>query len=162
MIDDLKASYNGIKANLLEAADKMPEGNYALHPGTQPRTFGGWVGHTADAQMGTCSGIAGAPKNLNAEKEKTSKADLIAALKESFDACDPIFNGTTDANANEGVRSFRGTVPRVSALYGMVIHSNECYGAMAVYMRITEVDASVQQRRSRGAAARDAVKDFTG
>jgi hypothetical protein len=47
-----------------------------------------------------------------------------------------VFSGTTDANANEMVASFGGQTPRVSALYGMIVHSNECYGNMAVYMRM--------------------------
>jgi hypothetical protein len=50
--------------------------------------------------------------------------------------CDAVFSGTTDANASELVPSFGGQVPRASALYGMIIHSNECYGNMAVYMRL--------------------------
>jgi len=38
-------------------------------------------------------------KNLGAES-KTSKTDLTAALKESFDTCDAVFDGLTDVNAN--------------------------------------------------------------
>jgi hypothetical protein len=74
-------------------------------------------------------------KNIGAAA-KTSKADLVAALKQSFETCDAVYSATTDANVNEMVASFGGQVPRASALYGNIVHSNECYGSMAVYMRL--------------------------
>lgn len=135
LVGDLNRNYNGIKTNLLKAAENMPEDGYTVQPTKEERNFGGWVAHVADAQAGTCSGIAGERKNIGAAS-KTSKADLVAALKQSFEMCDAVFAGTTDANANEMVASFGGQVPRVAALYGLIAHSNECYGSMAVYMRL--------------------------
>jgi hypothetical protein len=105
----------------------------------------------ADAQAGACSGIAGERKNIGAAS-KTSKADLLAALKESFDICDPVFEATNDANENALVPSFAGQVPRVAALYGIVVHSNECYGSMAVYLRVKGVvpPSTANMGRGRG------------
>ena len=135
---DVKQAYNGVKNNILQAAEKMPEADYSYMPTPQERNFGGWVAHVADAQMGACSGINGQRKNLDAGS-KTSKADLVAALKESFEECDKTFDGLTDANANEPVPSFRGQQPRVVALFGTISHDNECYGSMAVYLRLKGV-----------------------
>ncbi len=131
----VKQNYNQMKNLLTRAAAAMPDDGYSYQPTPQERSFGGWVAHVADAQMATCSGVAGARKNLNAES-KTSKADLEAALKESFDACDPVFDGLTDANANDPVPGFRGAQPRLTTLFGMLSHDNECYGSMAVYLRL--------------------------
>jgi len=135
---DLNRAYNGIKNNLTKAAEDMPEDGYSLQPTKEERNFGAWVAHVADAQAGTCSAVAGERKNIGAAA-KTSKADLVAALKESFDLCDAVFAGTNDANENELVPSFAGQVPRVAALYGVIVHSNECYGNMAVYLRLKSV-----------------------
>lgn len=135
---DLSRAYNNIKNNLTKAAEAMPEDAYGFQPTREERNFGAWVAHVADAQAGTCSGIAGERKNIGAAS-KTSKADLVGALKESFDMCDAVFSGTTDANVNEMVASFGGQVPRASALYGVLIHDNECYGAMAVYLRLKNI-----------------------
>ncbi len=135
MTSDLNRAYNSIKNNLTKAAEDMPEADYDFQPTKEERTFGGWVAHVADAQAGTCSGVAGERKNIGAAS-KTTKADLVAALKQSFDMCDAAFSGTTDANVNEMVASFGGQAPRAAALYGMIVHSNECYGAMAVYLRL--------------------------
>ena len=134
-IDAIRQYYNTVKNNLLAAADKMSDADYAFKPTPEERTFGGWVAHVADAQTGGCSRALGTPKTPSASS-KTTKADLVAALKESFDTCDAAYAALTEANANEPVQSFRGPVPRLAALAGNVVHDNECYGSMAVYLRL--------------------------
>lgn len=131
----VKQNYNQLKTLLARAADAMPEDGYSFQPTQPERNYGGWVAHVADSQMNTCSTVAGARKDLGAAS-KTSKADLVAALKESFDACDAVFDGLTDANASDAVQSFRGPQPRLTRLFGMLSHDNECYGTMAVYLRL--------------------------
>ena len=42
------------------------------------------------------------------EKTKTSKADLIAALKVAFAYCDKAYDGMTDVSATEMVKFFGG------------------------------------------------------
>src|ERR1700744_1445265 len=93
MSADLNQKYNAIKSNITKAADAMPEDGYSLQPSKEERNFGAWVAHVADSQAGACSGIAGERKNIGAAS-KTSKADLVAALKESFDLCDAVYSGT--------------------------------------------------------------------
>jgi hypothetical protein len=112
----------------------MPEENYGYAPAAGIETFGQRVAHIADSQMGTCSGMTGERKAGTA-KSKTAKADLVAALSESFAACDKAFDALTDANAMEAVTAGRGQQVRIAALYGVIVHANEVYGAMGVYMR---------------------------
>jgi hypothetical protein len=146
----VKGAYAQIKNNITAAADQMPEAGYGSMPEGEPRSFGGWVGHVADAQANTCGTISGTPLQLGAAA-MTSKADLLAALKKSFDACDPIFDAITDANAMEGVAGRGGAMqPRTVALYGMIVHSNECYGAMAVYMRLQKLTPPSSAGRGGG------------
>lgn len=131
----LKGAYTRIKTNFVKAAEKMPEENYSYKPVDAVETFGQRVAHIADPQLATCSGMTGERK-MGTAKSKTSKSDLVAAIKESFDACDKAFDALTDANAMENVAAGRGQQPRIAALYGIVVHANEVYGAMGVYMRI--------------------------
>jgi hypothetical protein len=130
-----KAAYTRIKTNYIKAAEKMPEENYSFKPADALETFGQRVAHIADPQLGTCTGLTGERKTGTA-KSKTSKADLVAALKESYDACDKAFDALTDANALEPVAAGRGRQPRIAVLYGLIVHANEVYGAMGVYMRL--------------------------
>ena len=131
-----KAAYGRIKTNFIKAAEKMPEENYGFKPVDALETFGQRVAHIADPQLGTCTGLTGERKTGTA-RQKTAKADLVAALKESFDACDKAFDALTDANALEPIGGGRGgPQPRIATLYGMIVHANEVYGAMGVYMRL--------------------------
>ena len=155
----LKQGYNGIKNNILQAAEKMPDADYSFQPTMPERNFGGWVAHVADAQAAGCARAAGmTPKPLNAGS-KTSKADLIAALKESFDVCDMAYDGTTDANAGDSVQSFGGATTRLAALWGNIGHDQECYGTMAVYLRLKNIVPPSTEAMSRGRGGRGGKKE---
>src|SRR5262249_4440194 len=132
---EAKQNYTRIKGNLMKMAEKTPEDNYNFQPTPEIRTFGALVGHVADAQMGTCSAVNGSPKQLGAASKK-SKADLVAALKTSFDECDKAFESLSDATATEMIKTRRGEQSKLGALVGITIHDNEEYGYMAVYLRL--------------------------
>ena len=132
---EVKQLYTGIKNNLMKAAEKMPEENYTFKATPEVRPFGQLVAHVADSQMRGCAAIKGEKVSPNAAS-KTSKADLVAALKESFDYCDGAYDSLTDATATQMVATFRGQRTKLAALYGNVSHDNEMYGTMAVYMRL--------------------------
>lgn len=154
--------YNSVKGNLEKAADAMPEDGYSFKPMPAERDFGGWVGHVAQAQLGSCSRIVGQTPDADTMKmlqgvasgTAASKADLVAALKKSFDVCDAAYNGLTDANAADAVPSFRGSASRISALAGNVAHDNECYGSMAVYLRLKGIVPPSSEGRGMGGGMR--------
>ena len=60
----------------------MPEENYNFKPTEAVRSYGQIVGHLADAQYTFCS-VAFGENNpgLKIEQTKTTKADLVAALR---------------------------------------------------------------------------------
>ncbi len=133
---EAKQMYNGVKTNLLKMAEKMPEEHYAFKATADVRTFGQLIGHVADSQARTCGMLIGDTKQLGASS-KTAKADLVAALKESFAMCDKAFDSlTTDAEAVKLVQMGQRQSTKVGALVRTVSHSNEEYGYMAVYMRL--------------------------
>jgi hypothetical protein len=82
-----KQLYTGIKTNLIKAAEKMPEESYAFKASPDIRTFGALIAHIADTQMRYCGMAKGEEKKVDAAS-KTAKADIVAALKSSFDFCD--------------------------------------------------------------------------
>jgi hypothetical protein len=132
----LKRSYNSIKTNLTKAADRMPENQYDFKASPDIRTYGALIAHIADVQAQTCARVAGSPAPPSAAK-MTAKADLVAALKASFDVCDGVFNSLTDADAGKMVAAGRGQSSEFATLWGLIIgHSNEEYGYLSVYMRL--------------------------
>jgi len=136
---EFKQMYTGVKNNLIKMAEKMPEENYGFKATPDVRTFGQLMAHIADSQARTCSAVnGGEPKAVNAGS-KTAKADIVAAMKESFAICDTAVDGLTDATAVQMIKTPRGERSKLGALMGLVSHSNEEYGYSAVYMRLKGV-----------------------
>ena len=138
MSTEARQAYTGIKNNLLKMAEKMPEENYAFKPTPEIRSFGQLIGHVADSQLRTCSAVKGEMKTGTAGT-KTSKADLVAALKESIAECDAAYDSLTDATATDMIKTARGQRTKLGALVGNTTHSNEEYGYMSVYLRLKGV-----------------------
>jgi uncharacterized damage-inducible protein DinB len=133
---ELKAQYDTSKDVITKAADRMPDANYSFKPAEgNTRTFAQIIGHIADVQLALCGAAKGEQKSGDAERTKTSKADLTAALKESFDYCDGAVNSLTDATATQMVKMFGRDQSRLGVLYFNVIHNNEMYGQVVTYYR---------------------------
>ena len=133
---ELKQQWTATKDTLTKSADRMPDADYAFKPApTNTRTFGQIIGHIADVHLAICSAAKGEQKRGDAEMTKTSKADLVAALKASIDYCDGAYDSLTDASAIEQIRMFGGMRSRLNALYFNIIHDNEMYGQIVAYYR---------------------------
>ncbi len=132
-----KFAYAHEKDILMRSAEKMPEENYSFKPIDTVRSYGQIVGHVADAQYLFCS-IALGEKNpaLKIEQTKTSKADLVAALKDAFAYCDKAYNGMTDASATQMVKLFNFDAPKLGVLTVNLMHNQEHYGNLVTYMRM--------------------------
>jgi hypothetical protein len=136
-IAEARQNYGIVKNNLVKAAEKMPEEHYAFKPAAGIRSFGEAVAHVADSQARSCSLVSGVSKTVDAAA-KTTKADLVAALKDSYAICDAAFEALGDASAGQMVKLGQSTRERskLGLLFGMTSHSNEQYGYMAVYLRL--------------------------
>ena len=135
-----KVAYGRVKDILLRSAEKVPEENYNFKPTDAVRSFGQIVGHVADAQYLFCSIELGeknpAPK---IEQSKTSKADLVAALKDAFAYCEKAYDGMTDATAPQMMKFFGRDVPKLGVLAFSNMHDYEHYGNMVTYMRLKKI-----------------------
>jgi len=132
---EVKGAYTNVKNNLVKAAEKMSDENYSFKPTPEVQSFAQRVAHIADSNARTCGGIKGEQKNVGAAS-KTSKADLVAALKEAFTYCDAVFDATLDADITKMITTGQQQRSKIARLWGLVSHSNEIYGTMGVYMRL--------------------------
>ena len=151
----LQRGYAGIKLNLTQEAEKMPEADYGFKPGStaEVRTFGQAMAHVAQAQFGQCSGINGVPNPMqgkNLEQELKTKAEITKALADSFALCDTAFAATTDENAVQFIKQGQGEATRAAALYGVIVHGNEMYGTAAVYLRSKNIVPPSTENAGRG------------
>jgi hypothetical protein len=132
---ELKQNYEEQKSALLAEADRMADADYAFKATPAVGTFGSRVAHVADAQTMICSAVKSETKKPGTAG-KTSKTDLMAALKASFDYCDGAYGSLTDAAATQMVKVFGQPQTKLSALWGNLAHDSEMYGYMAVYLRL--------------------------
>jgi len=131
---EVKQNYTRTKDLILRSADKMPEDGYNMKATPQERTWAEILNHISQAHAMVCGGIFGQPGRANTTK--TAKADVIAELKKSFEICDRAYDFLNESNASlvGGSEYIGGTM--VGRLYANVIHDNEMYGTMVVYLRL--------------------------
>jgi uncharacterized damage-inducible protein DinB len=132
-----KAIYIIVMANVLKAADQIPEADYAFKASADVRSFGQLIGHIADGQYEFCGpAIGDTTKRESIEKTKTTKADLVQGLKDAYGYCGKAYEGMTDTKGAETVRFAGFQVARLSLLGFNTAHTDEHYGNIVTYMRL--------------------------
>jgi uncharacterized damage-inducible protein DinB len=132
-----KMLYTITKTNLIRAAEKMPEENFAFRPTEEVKTFAQILGHVADSQYAFASAVLGAenPKP-DVEKSKTTKAEIVQALKDAFAYADKAYDTMTDAQAAQSVKFFGRDQAKLTILSFNAVHNYEHYGNLVTYMRM--------------------------
>ena len=133
----LKQLYTTVKGYVIAAAEAMPEEHYAFKPTPEVRSFGELLGHMANANYNFCAAPqkTANPNKANIEKTATTKAALVAAVKESFAFCDSAYD-VTDAGLTEMVKAGQRQVGAAYPLTFNVAHTFEHYGNIVTYMRL--------------------------
>ena len=132
-----KGLYNFIVGTVVGAAQEMPEENYAFKPTPDVRSFGQLVGHVADANYMFCAMASGETNPAkNVEKTKTSKADLVSAVKDSVAYCNQVFDKMTDASGSQMTKFRSFNLSKLTILSLNTAHTDEHYGNMVTYMRL--------------------------
>lgn len=119
------------------AAADVPDSLYAYKPVATVRTFGQLIGHVAGAQYMICAAALGDPPRGedDIEKTKTTKAELVAALRESTEYCGRAY-AQSDAAAQQKTQLFGQERSRLAALGINATHNAEHYGNIITYMRM--------------------------
>jgi hypothetical protein len=143
LVSEARFPWTVVRDNLLKMAEKMPAENYSFKPTPEIESFGQRLAHIAGANLFACQGVMGRQATPRPGPGATSKADLIALLKQASATCDSAFDSLSDAAAMEKISSRLGgpfppepTRTKLATLNNMVRHSNEMYGYMCVYLRL--------------------------
>jgi uncharacterized damage-inducible protein DinB len=124
----------------VNSAEKMPEENYNFKPTDAVRSYAQIVGHGAEAQYMFCSIALGEKTpGLKIEQTKTTKADLVAALKDAEVYCDKAYDSMTDASGSQIVKLFDSDMPKLGVLSVNNMHDMEHYGNLVTYMRLKNI-----------------------
>jgi uncharacterized damage-inducible protein DinB len=147
----LKTLWDGVKRNIMESAEKMPEANYAFKPTPEVRSFGELLGHIANSNFVYCARVKGDknPNEGNDVEKKTAKADIQKGLTDSFAYCDGVYGTMTDAKAMEMMKMGQAEAPRARPLIANISHDNEHYGNIVTYMRLKGLVPPSTERTQR-------------
>ena len=135
---DVQRAYNGLKTNILKAADKMPADSYSFRPTPDIRTFARVVNHVTEAQLRICGTLNGTAADAlpKVPPETADKATIQSALQTSFAECDKSYAAITDDNLLQSLTLGPITRTRIGFAWGNVSHDNEQYATLALYMRL--------------------------
>jgi uncharacterized damage-inducible protein DinB len=143
----LRDAYTRNRNTIVRTAEKMPEENYQMRPGTQSevRTFGQQVTHVANYNFLWCSQAKGEKNPNPGDLDKlTSKAEIIKVLNDAFSYCDSVYSGLTDASGAEVIDITQESGRQTRNLrFGLLTlnyaHNNEIYGSMVAYLRMKNI-----------------------
>jgi hypothetical protein len=133
--DDARQTYALIKDSLVKAAEKMPAEYYSFRTVSEVRTFAQMIAHVTDAQVRMCGVVKGESPASNANS-LTEKADLVKALKASFDYCDPVYASMIDTAGAAHVKWARWDMSKLGLLNWNISHDNEMYGIIGAFLRL--------------------------
>ena len=151
IIQAVLPQYESAKLNFSEAAEFMPETEYAYKLSPAQRAYGEWVDHTMGMNLRMCSGMKGEPAPARSNPGDKSKAALLKGLKESFDYCDAVWRTMTDEVAVREVQAGPRKATPLSLMVAHVVQLNEHYGNMVGYLRtkgiVPPTTARVQKKK---------------
>src|ERR1700683_4007488 len=132
---------SNMQDKIMNSADGMPESKYSYRPTKEVRSFAEILNHLADISYILCSNVKGEATPGTAAA-KGSKAEIKAYLKGSFDYCDGVNSGFTDAHLNDPANFFGFKTNKMFILTQVGNHDALHYGNLVTYLRINSLEPS--------------------
>ena len=126
---------SNMQDKIMKSADAMPESKYSYRPTKDVRSFAEILNHVADISYTLCSNVKG-EANPTSATAKVSKTEIIAYLKGSFDYCDGVYSGFTDAHLNAPADFFGVKTNKMFVLTQVGNHDALHYGNLVTYLRL--------------------------
>jgi uncharacterized damage-inducible protein DinB len=146
---DAQADWAVSRELFVNAADAMPEDQFSYKPTPAQRSYGEQIMHVVQAGTIVLPMLGGKtpapPINLKA----TSKADVMTALRQSFDFGEAVLKEFSDQQLTERVTPPRYMGPSASRLrvfYSSMQHTQDIYGQMVVYLRLNGIVPPASRR----------------
>src|SRR6516164_6307467 len=132
---------SNMEDKIMKSADAMPESRYSNRPTKDVRSFAEILTHVADISYALCSNAKGEAPPATAGA-KGSKTEIIAYVKGSFDYCDGVYSGFTDAHLNAPADFWGHKTNKMFILTQVGNHDALHYGNLVTYLRLTGLEPS--------------------
>ena len=133
---------------VVRALEQTPDSLLSFKPTPDVRSLGALFAHVADGENLFCAlatGEAPKPQAQWIERTKTSKADLLQALKDAAANCEKAY-AQTDVQAQTPANFFGQNVNRMFLLNMNGAHDYEHYGNIVTYLRLKGITPPSSQR----------------
>ena len=139
---DIQADWAGNKDGMVGIVNAMPEDKFGFKPTPAQESFAERVMHVVNIDLKILSTLGGKTPTPTVNPKASSKADVLAALNTSMDYGAAVLKEFNDQQLSERVMSlpFMGpTVSRLRVAYFSIAHTQDIYGQLAVYLRLSGV-----------------------
>ena len=126
---------SNMQDKIMKSAAEMPESKYSYRPTKDVRSFAEILNHVADISYILCSNVKGEANPATATA-KGSKTEIMAYLKGSFDYCDGVYSGFTDAHLNDPADFWGAKTNKMFVLTQVGNHDALHYGNLVTYLRL--------------------------
>lgn len=132
---------SNMQDKIMKSADAMPESKYSYRPTKDVRSFAEILNHVGDISYILCSNVKGeAPPAMAAGK--SSKAEIMAYLKNAFAYCDSVYSAFTDAHLNDPADFWGHKTNKMFILTQVGNHDALHYGNLVTYLRLNGLEPS--------------------
>ena len=139
---DLQGDWAFNTNGLIGIANAMPDADYGFKPTPAQESFAERVMHVVNIDLKILNTLGGKTPAPAINPKASSKADVMAALKQWDAYGAAVLKEFNDQQLSERVMSlpFMGpTVSRLRVAYFSISHSKDIYGQLAVYLRLKGV-----------------------
>jgi uncharacterized damage-inducible protein DinB len=136
-----KATWESTRTLVLGIADSVPEDKYDFKPTPAVRTFREILLHLIGENYTFFSRVSGENLGSNARFDTLkSRAEIMKALRESYDYGGRVWEGLTEEKALEMVAGRGGQqTQRWAAILGVIQDNMNHYGNLVVYLRLNGI-----------------------
>ena len=131
-------------------AEAMPEATWNFKATAPQRTYGEHVMHAVQVNQMLLATLGAKTPAPMINMKATSRADVLQALRQSYDYGEAVFKEFNDAAWTEAVMGprFIGQATRVRIAHFAMTHTMDVYGQLVVYLRLNNIVPPASRREN--------------
>jgi len=148
---DIQADWTRTRTLITGIVEAMPDDKFGFKPTPAQQTFAERVLHVATTDLFILPTLGGKTPAPMIDQKAATKAQLLAALKQTFDYGDAVIKEFSDQQWVERVTPppFMGpSASRLRIIYFDMQHSEDIYGQFVVYVRLNGVTPPASRPRN--------------
>jgi len=148
---DIQADWARTRGLITGIVDAMPDDKFSFKPTPAQQTFAERVLHVATTDLFVLQALGGKTPAPAINTKAATKAELLTALKQTFDYGDALIKEFSDQQWVERIAPppFMGpSASRLRIIYFDMQHSEDLYGQFVVYVRLNGVTPPASRPRN--------------